>query len=45
MTKDYNRLGQFQLEGIHPMPRGQICFAYLNLFEGQPQVEVTFDVD
>jgi len=33
MTKDCNRLGQFQLEGIPPMPRGQ------------PQIEVTFDVD
>jgi L1 cell adhesion molecule like protein len=33
MTKDCNRLGQFQLEGIPPMPRGQ------------PQIEVTFDID
>jgi len=33
MTKDCNRLGQFHLDGIPPMPRGQ------------PQVEVTFDVD
>jgi L1 cell adhesion molecule like protein len=32
-TKDNNLLGTFQLEGIPPMPRGQ------------PQIEVTFDVD
>jgi L1 cell adhesion molecule like protein len=32
-TKDNNLLGQFNLEGIPPMPRGQ------------PQIEVTFDVD
>jgi L1 cell adhesion molecule like protein len=32
-TKDNNRLGQFTLEGIPPMPRGV------------PQIEVTFDVD
>ena len=33
LTKDNNRLGQFSLDGIPPMPRGQ------------PQIEVTFDVD
>lgn len=33
MTKDNNLLGKFNLEGIPPMPRGQ------------PQVEVTFDID
>ena len=33
MCKDCNKLGQFQLEGIPPMPRGQ------------PQIEVSFDVD
>ena len=33
LTKDCNRLGQFHLDGIPPMPRGQ------------PQVEVTFNVD
>lgn len=33
MTKDNNLLGQFHLNGIPPMPRGQ------------PQVEVSFDVD
>jgi heat shock protein 1/8 len=33
MTKDNNKLGQFQLDGIPPMPRGV------------PQVEVTFDID
>ena len=33
LTKDNNILGKFQLEGIPPMPRGQ------------PQVEVTFDID
>jgi len=33
MTKDNNKLGQFELSGIPPMPRGQ------------PQIEVTFDVD
>ena len=32
-TKDNNKLGQFELSGIPPMPRGQ------------PQIEVTFDVD
>ena len=32
-TKDNNNLGQFELTGIPPMPRGQ------------PQIEVTFDVD
>lgn len=33
MTKDCNRLGQFDLEGIPPMPRGM------------PQIEVTYDID
>jgi L1 cell adhesion molecule like protein len=33
MTKDNNKLGQFELTGIPPMPRGQ------------PQIEVAFDVD
>lgn len=33
MTKDNNLLGKFTLEGIPPMPRGQ------------PQIEVTFDID
>ena len=33
MTTDNNILGKFQLEGIPPMPRGE------------PQVEVTFDID
>ena len=33
MTKDNNRLGQFELSGIPPAPRGV------------PQIEVTFDVD
>merc|ERR1740125_60494 len=33
MTKDNNLLGKFHLDGIPPAPRGQ------------PQVEVTFDVD
>ena len=33
LTKDNNRLGQFSLDGIPPMPRGQ------------PQIEVTFDID
>ncbi len=33
MTKDCHKLGEFQLEGIPPMPRGV------------PQIEVTFDVD
>lgn len=32
-TKDNNKLGQFELSGIPQMPRGQ------------PQIEVTFDVD
>jgi L1 cell adhesion molecule like protein len=33
MTRDCNLLGQFQLEGIPPMPRGV------------PQIEITYDVD
>merc|ERR1712070_315216 len=33
MTKDNSTLGEFQLEGIPPMPRGV------------PQVDVTFDID
>ena len=33
MTKDNNKLGEFQLDGIPPMPRGE------------PQIEVSFDVD
>jgi len=33
MTKDNHCLGKFNLEGIPPMPRGQ------------PQIEVTFDLD
>ena len=33
MTKDNNRLGQFELSGIPPMPRGM------------PQIDVTFSVD
>ena len=33
MTKDNNRLGQFELTGIPPMPRGM------------PQIDVTFSVD
>jgi heat shock protein 1/8 len=33
MTKDCHKLGEFQLEGIPPMPRGV------------PQLEVTYDVD
>ena len=33
MTKDNNKLGEFDLKGIPPMPRGQ------------PQIEVAFDVD
>ena len=33
LTKDNNLLGHFSLDGIPPMPRGQ------------PQIEVTFDVD
>lgn len=33
MTKDNNILGKFTLDGIPPMPRGQ------------PQIEVSFDVD
>merc|ERR1719498_340129 len=32
-TKDNNKLGEFQLSGIPPMPRGV------------PQIEVTFDID
>ena len=32
-TRDCNRLGEFKLEGIPPMPRGV------------PQIEVSFDVD
>merc|ERR1712070_1113889 len=33
MTKDNNQLGKFELSGIPPAPRGQ------------PQIEVTFDID
>jgi len=33
MTKDNNKLGQFQLNGIAPAPRGT------------PQIEVTYDID
>ena len=33
LTKDNNKLGEFQLDGIPPMPRGQ------------PQIEVSFDID
>ncbi len=33
MTKDNNKLGNFNLEGIPPAPRGV------------PQIEVTFDID
>ena len=33
MTKDNNKLGEFNLDGIPPGPRGQ------------PQIEVTFDID
>jgi heat shock 70kDa protein 1/2/6/8 len=33
MTRDNNLLGKFNLDGLPPMPRGQ------------PQIEVTFDVD
>ena len=33
MTRDNNKLGEFQLDGIPPMPRGQ------------PQIEVSFDVN
>jgi L1 cell adhesion molecule like protein len=33
MTKDCNLLGQFDLTGIPPMPRGQ------------PQIEITYDLD
>jgi len=33
MTKDNHKLGQFNLEGIAPAPRGT------------PQIEVTFDVN
>jgi len=33
MTRDCHRLGQFNLDNIPPMPRGQ------------PQIEVTFDID
>ena len=32
-TKDNNKLGEFQLNGIPPMPRGM------------PQIEITFDID
>ena len=32
-TKDNNKLGQFRLEGIPPMPRGV------------PQIEITYDID
>jgi L1 cell adhesion molecule like protein len=32
-TKDNNKLGEFQLNGIPPMPRGM------------PQIEITYDVD
>jgi heat shock protein 5 len=33
MTKDNHKLGQFDLTGIPPAPRGQ------------PQIEVTFEID
>merc|ERR1712100_73586 len=33
MTKDNNKLGEFNLSGIPPMPRGV------------PQIDVTFDID
>ena len=33
MTKDNHKLGQFNLDGIPPSPRGV------------PQIEVTFDLD
>lgn len=33
LTKDCNLLGQFQLDGIPPMPRGQ------------PQIEISYDID
>ena len=33
MTKDNRKLGQFDLSGVRPAPRGQ------------PQIEVTFEVD
>ena len=33
MTRDNNKLGEFHLRGIPPMPRGQ------------PQIEITYDVD
>ena len=33
MTRDNNKLGEFQLSGIPPMPRGT------------PQIEITYDVD
>jgi heat shock protein 1/8 len=33
MTADNNKLGEFQLNGIPPMPRGQ------------PQIEITYEVD
>jgi molecular chaperone DnaK (HSP70) len=33
MTKDNHKLGQFNLEGIPPSPRGV------------PQIEVSFDID
>ena len=32
-TKDNNKLGEFTLQGIPPMPRGQ------------PQIEITYDID
>lgn len=32
-TKDNNKLGEFQLDGIPPMPRGT------------PQIEITYDID
>ena len=32
-TKDNNKLGEFNLSGIPPMPRGV------------PQIDVTFDID
>ena len=33
MTKDNNLLGEFELSGISPAPKGK------------PQIEVTFDID